>query len=82
MKPIRVHERGVGECLITPDTKIKDSSKYLIKALCFLIMMCMNEKKDNKIEELIKILDEAVRKTEELFNEGSQNGKVNPTELF
>lgn len=80
---IKVRDKDLGECDIKSYNNIGKDEEYLIKALCFLQLMCMNSEDDNeKFNSFIKILKEATKKAEELYNDIINEVKYDATEQF
>lgn len=67
---IKVSDKSIGNCNITSNNKLEDKDKCLIKSLCFIQLMCMDQNDDNdKKAERVKIIQEATIKLKDLYNE-------------
>ena len=80
---IKVRDEKLGECNVNIYVDIDKDSKYLIKSLCALQLLCMNSAEDkDKHREFVKLLKETANKADEIFNETVDEVNISATESF
>ena len=80
---IKVKDQDLGECTVKIFGDIDKDSKYLIKSLCVLQLLCMNSAEDkDKHKQFIKLLKETANKADEIFNEKVDEVNISATESF
>ncbi len=78
---IRVADKRLGECIINSSKELDKGAEYAVKSLCMIQLMCMNtDPNDAKFLEFIRILRDATKKLELLYDEGKN--EPDPFEQF
>lgn len=76
---IRINDNTIAECLIDIKNKISKKQEFLVKSLCFLILMVINnDGSKNKHKQFTDIISKCVRDSEKIYkDECIQNGDIN-----
>ena len=80
--PIRVNDSTLAECVVTPVESLNKSQEFMIKALCMLILMVVNNKgSKNKYSSFLSVIRTAVNEAERIYCENDDN-QPNPFDTF
>jgi thiaminase len=80
---IKVKDEKLGECNVNIYVDIDKDSKYLIKSLCALQLLCMNSAEDkDKHREFVELLKETANKADKIFGESADEVNISATESF
>jgi hypothetical protein len=70
MKQVKLSEKGIGECIINSNEDLEAKSEFIIKSMAAIQMLCIskNKSEDPKLKEVIKILDDSMKKIHLLYS--------------
>lgn len=80
---IKISDKNLGECVITPFKKIGKDEEYIIKSLAVLQILTMNSEEDKeKFKEFVSILKETSQRIEDLYSEEIEANEFTANDQF